>query len=433
MKEHMSRSEAQGCLLVLNLGQILTPLSTQAYTPLLPIYFTEFLGQSAASAGGAFVTMTAAAFLGFGAMGPMLKALSTRNVLLILWICRVISGALHVLGVLLPPGSTLVMPFVYLSRALHGFSLFNLAISGTWAGTHLSVDDRKAPIQGQVSLMMIGIVTGPLFAAAIAGFMPNDALKYALPGILTIIFNSILVFATLAFFSDYDMMVMPGPSGSKPQEMNPKEKITANIVLLNSFMYTWGYLGTLEPTISLDVLSFFGWGAGENWRAWIVFVVTTIFGMSLGIVLPRYTNWMRISVLWWISKIIPFIFIINWADFTKGVGMIQFFVSFAVFDLGNSQGMHVLTYFSQNMPPASQIKYNQLSNALQQLGRAIGPFVATNVFAFAEQAAPGSGPNWTLLLSLTLTSLPLIASVPFMETIYGTWNAKPTTAASGAP
>ena len=61
-----------------------------------------------------------------------------------------------------------------------------------------------------------------------------------------------------------------------------------------------------------------------------------MFGMSLGVILPRYTNWLRISVIWWVSKFIPLLFIINWADFTQGVGMAQFFISFAIFDCSRS-------------------------------------------------------------------------------------------------
>ena len=41
--------------------------------------------------------------------------------------------------------------------------------------------------------------------------------------------------------------------------------------------------------------------------------------MSLGVILPRFTNWNRIGVLWWVASIYPLIFMINWADFTKGV------------------------------------------------------------------------------------------------------------------
>ena len=32
----------------------------------------------------------------------------------------------------------------------------------------------------------------------------------------------------------------------------------------SSCMFAWGYVGTLEATLSLDMLEFFGWGAGEN-------------------------------------------------------------------------------------------------------------------------------------------------------------------------
>ena len=197
-------------------------------------------------------------------MGPMLKALSTRNVLLLLWGIRIISGAVYVQAVMLPADSTMAIPLIYLSRALHGLTLFNLAIAGTWAGTHLSVDDRKGPIQAQVGFMSFGIVFGPLLAASLAFFMPNDTLKYALPGALTVVFNMILLLVTVNLFSDGEKMVMQALDGSKPAEMTPKEKTVANIVLFTAFMYSWGYMGTLEPTLSLDVKSFFDWGAGEN-------------------------------------------------------------------------------------------------------------------------------------------------------------------------
>ena len=55
--------------------------------------------------------------------------------------------------------------------------------------------------------MQLGIVCGPLFAAAIASFMPNDLMKYALPGLITISLNTVLLVVTLALFNDRTLMM----------------------------------------------------------------------------------------------------------------------------------------------------------------------------------------------------------------------------------
>ena len=59
-----SKADAKGCLFVLNLAQLLTPLSTQAYTPLLPLFFTDYLGKSPVRVGFAFMVMTMFAMSG---------------------------------------------------------------------------------------------------------------------------------------------------------------------------------------------------------------------------------------------------------------------------------------------------------------------------------------------------------------------------------
>ena len=46
--------------------------------------------------------------------------------------------------------------------------------------------------------------------------------------------------------------------------MEPQEKAVANVVMGTAFMYSCGYLGALEASLSLIVDSLFGWGAGEN-------------------------------------------------------------------------------------------------------------------------------------------------------------------------
>ena len=89
-------------------------------------------------------------------MGPLLKRYSTRNVLLLIWTLRVASGMVHVVACFQP--LVISEPLVFLARGLHGFTLFNLAISGTWAGIHLSEDDRKGPIQ---VVPFFYTVTGP--------------------------------------------------------------------------------------------------------------------------------------------------------------------------------------------------------------------------------------------------------------------------------
>ena len=71
-------------------------------------------------------------------MGPLLKRLTTRSVLIFLWIVRMASGALHVVACFQQVGSGLLEPLIFISRGLHGFTLFNLAIAGSWAGTSQS-------------------------------------------------------------------------------------------------------------------------------------------------------------------------------------------------------------------------------------------------------------------------------------------------------
>ena len=61
---------------------------------------------------------------------------------------------------------------------------------------------------------------------------------------------------------------------------------------------------------------------------------------------------------------------------------------------------------------------------LGQVGRAVGPLLATWVFDTAQRVVtgPGSGMNWSRIYILMVGSPAFFLCVPFFEDIYGRWS-----------
>ena len=67
------------CLMVLGIANMLTPLDTQAPTPLLPLLITEELALPVAIVGRVFSSMTLAAMVSFIMIMPLSKCVSPRT------------------------------------------------------------------------------------------------------------------------------------------------------------------------------------------------------------------------------------------------------------------------------------------------------------------------------------------------------------------
>lgn len=150
------------CLKVMFMSNLLTPLDTQAPTPLLPLLLTVDLEMPIVVVGRVFATLTCAALISFGLLLPLSKCMSPRSILLFDFGLRFVSGITYTLAVWQPGGTESTIYLVYLSRFLYGLTLNSFALPAAWIGVRLPTADRPAKIAAMQAFLALGIVFGPV-------------------------------------------------------------------------------------------------------------------------------------------------------------------------------------------------------------------------------------------------------------------------------
>ena len=175
------------CLMVLGIANMLTPLDTQAPTPLLPLLITEELALPVAIVGRVFSSMTLAAMVSFIMIMPLSKCVSPRTLLLGDFTIRLISGLFYTAALWgdAPRGATL--PLLYVSRVLYGVTLNSFALPSIWIACRMPADERPARITAMQAALTLGIILGPTWGSTMASFMPTDWKGYATAGWFMII------------------------------------------------------------------------------------------------------------------------------------------------------------------------------------------------------------------------------------------------------
>ena len=174
------------CLMVLGIGNMLTPLDTQAPTPLLPLLITEELSLPVAVVGQVFSAMTLAAMISFVMIMPLSKCLSPRTLLLGDFALRLVSGCFYTAALWGDAPHSLVLPLLYVSRFLYGVTLNSFALPSIWIACRMPVDERPARITAMQAALTLGIILGPTWGSTMASLMPTDWQGYATPGYFTI-------------------------------------------------------------------------------------------------------------------------------------------------------------------------------------------------------------------------------------------------------
>ena len=173
--------------MVLGIGNMLTPLDTQAPTPLLPLLITDELALPVAVVGRVFSSMTLAAMLSFIMIMPLAKCISPRKLLMYDFSVRLVSGFFYTAALWgdAPHGNTL--PLLYVSRFLYGVTLNSFALPAIWIACRMPAEERPARITAMQAALTLGIILGPTWGSTMASFMPTDWKGYAMPGYFTIL------------------------------------------------------------------------------------------------------------------------------------------------------------------------------------------------------------------------------------------------------
>ncbi len=265
------------CMVILAIGNLLTPLDTQAPTPLLPLLLTVELQQPVVAVGRIFTALTAGSFISFGLLLPLARCMSARGILLLDFGARFLSGGLYLWALRVPGGTPETLYTLYAARTLYGLTLNSFSLPAAWIGVRLPKEQRPQRVIMMQAALAFGIVFGPVLGSVLASSMPDTWAGYQSTGYFTLGNSGLLFLLVLCFFDDVERM--PADSvfseGKDLTEAEREEERKVSFIIraaaLSAFFITMGLMAGFETLMGLAVYHSFGWDTHESLRAWVPF------------------------------------------------------------------------------------------------------------------------------------------------------------------
>lgn len=409
------------CLLVLAVSNFLTPLDTQAFTPLLPLLLTEAMRQQILVVGHAFAILTGAAVVSFVAIIPLSKIVSPRSLLLLMYAIRTVSGVVYCTG--LWGDSRMRLALLFASRAIYGLSLMTFALPAIWISVRLPVEDRPSRITAMMAVLQIGVVLGPAWGTMMAGLAPTAWQGYAMPGYFTVAESAVNLILIAMLFDDVELLPTVAPPAST--EYDKEAARTSRIVFLvacwSSVCYIIGFMTGFETIMSLSMLHSFGWGARDSLGAWGTFAIFSMMGFALAPALMQKVNWAWLAAISAPAGLLLWLGLgINHSNLGQPVPVWSLFASFAAIVPSSIVGTLALAAVSTKVLPHEQVKANAVIQLLSQASRGIGPLLVTNWYEFfVGRYGESSAYNGTVLFNVCFMVLGYLPLICHFTTFFG--------------
>ena len=425
----------------LRITNFMTPLTTQAYMPIIPLLLTEDFDEPPVRIGQLFFTLAFGSFISFLMMPVLLNHFSTKSVLIADFFVRAVAGLIWVYacwaptfhapsdgggGIDMLPGTFGTLNLLFASRFLFGLTLNSFAISSPWIGGKFTDQDKKPSAIAQTTAMVgLGIMLGPMFGILVASLASTSMGGYQAVGWFTVVLSLLQARITQTTFAD-ESVLGTGSDDPDPKTLAQNAELksapyypTARLLLcflpVQNFLMAAAFLAGFESTLTLQVKQAYGWTLTESMMAW---GPMALFGLLFGVyvtptLIDRF-NWAKcvaIGLLWsWGS-----VFGINWFNLTEPIPA-WWFVIEGVFGMGSSVVTAVLgAITAQRLPTDDQIQLAAFMSTASQLGRAVGPIAATWIFETAEERtgwSKGAGSNFTRMYMLFLCACMLSSLEP---------------------
>ena len=270
---YYSEAARSRCFALCCLGNFLTPIATQAYTPILPLFLKVAQGSEVTTVGYVFTIKFFMSLLSFGAMLPLLKAYSMRSVLIFDYIARLVSGALYIASVQYHHADSWGLPLLFASRVLYGMTLHSFGLPIIWAGVRLPEDQRGAQVAVLNALVALGIIIGPSIASVLCSLFTDEFMGYASPGYTTLALSAVLLGLTCAV--DDGGVLPTNPPHAVPVDVAEEMQRVAKTMKLaggvNSFLMMMTALAGFEAMFSILLYDGYGLIQREQTSVWAFF------------------------------------------------------------------------------------------------------------------------------------------------------------------
>lgn len=388
------------CFSVLAINCLITPMSTQVALPLAPLLITTEMNQQAFVYGQMLFTMIFGAIISFATMPSLLKRMSVKTNLSACLVLRMFGGLLWLYGVLV--SSKFSVAFLFASRFIHGLTLSTIAIPMVWVAVRTERSERPKQIARLIGLRLNGVILGPLVGSSFPLISPNAKWSYASVGVFAVVSSAILLILVLVYFDDEERVVSKNvvEETAQPAWLLHRSLRVAWVTVIAMFMLSCGYLGGFEATVSLQVLDAYEWKQSTSWQAWLPIAVSSLLFNSwlspLMIEKLSKLNILRVSILLIMAGGAVGI---QWRDLTQPVPPFAFLSATVLFNGFVLHNTLLQSTMVQQLPESQQATW-QAKNALSgQLGRAIGPLLASKTWdvSVASITGPGVGMNSSII------------------------------------
>ena len=355
-------------LYILGANNLLTPIMTQGFTPIVPLYATLILYISVYTLGLVFAALTFFSLVSFVLMAPLLKCMSVREVLILDYVVRIVSGFVYLLSVERAnhdPEGGLALPLLFLSRVVYGITLNSFGISSVWAGVRVPVVDRGKTVATLNALITVGITLGPAVSSAIAGQFMDPYTQDSVPGYMTVVI-SVAVLAMIFFCLD-DGGKLPAPPPAKPVDESSAEKaaeekekqrvigIVVCVACTSATTVCIASMSGFESLMSLIMLEAYGLDAAKQAPYWTFFGIFSLFTSFTVPWLTEQLNWAQfilISYVGFVVALLP----IHVTDFSKPAPMPLYITGLVATALTNTAFIGHLSILSERVPPEQQAR-----------------------------------------------------------------------------
>lgn len=276
---------------ILAINNFLTPVMTQAYTPMVPLYGVRTLGISVNVVGFVFGVLTGASVASFAVMGKALKHMPVHRLLQYDYAVRIVSGIVYLWSIYASlsikvtseradgflPNTSLALVLLFVSRFLYGLTLNSFGVSSIWAGARMPEPAKSVGFLNM--LVALGVTTGAALSSTLAQIFEDERMMYATPGLLTILLGA-FVFALIECMDDGGMLPQAPPPAAGgatavlSAEAKEKQRIVGVVVTavcINVFAVCVSGLSGFEALMPLVFYDGYGLDAHGQLPLWLVF------------------------------------------------------------------------------------------------------------------------------------------------------------------
>ena len=426
----LSEASRTKTIAIFALGNFITPICTQAYTPILPLYIKVVAGHTVSTIGFVFTIKFFCSFISFGLIPVLVKQFPVKSILLIDYAVRIVSGCFYVAAVQLHHNDRWAMPLLYISRITYGATLHSFGLPTVWCGARIPLETRATIVAGFNAVVGIGITFGPPLASIFAGCFSDELMGYASPGYTTIALSLILMALTLGIDDGglLPAVAPPSATAADADQTAANERLAdrmSRAVCISSFLIMMGALSGFESMLSIMLYDGYDQEQRNQLGTWGVFALLSLTSGVAATVLIQKCNTAQLITAAAIQSCSLSLAGLHWSDLSTTAPQWRLYLTLiGVCTASASYNMH-LSIISTRLPPYLSIQVSSMVQAVGQAGRAVGPMFAAMLYDLGSRAigGMGSGTNVTIIFMSACVGIGLLYPILFhFGEIYGSFS-----------